>query len=93
MQNSGRDYAIGVALIVLCAAAVVFLSGATAVSIAIAGAIGGALFIIKGVQASNQAGDQPDIQPGYQPGGYDPLNTDIPDSGVDWDAEFKRNWG
>ena len=93
MQNSGRDYAIGVALIVLCAAAVVFLSGSTAVFTAIAGAIGGALFIIKGVQASNQAGDQPDIQTGIQPGGYDPLNTDIPDSGVDWDAEFKRNWG
>ena len=93
MQNSGRDYAIGVALIVLCAAAVVFLSGPTAVFTAITAAIGGALFIIKGVQASNQAGDQADIQPGYQPGGYDPLNTDIPDSGVDWDAEFKRNWG
>lgn len=89
MQNSGRDYAIGVALIVLCAAAVVFLSGSTAVFTAIAGAIGGALFIIKGVQASNQASNQT----GIQPGGYDPLNTDIPDSGVDWDAEFKRNWG
>ena len=88
MQNSGRDYAIGVALIVLCAAAVVFLSGSTAVFIAIAGAIGGALFIIKGVQASNQASN-----PGIQPGGYDPLSTDIPDSGVDWDAEYKRNWG
>lgn len=85
MQNSGRDYAIGVALIVLCAAAVVFLSGSTAVFTAIAGAIGGALFIIKGVQASNQTG--------IQPGGYDPLSTDIPDSGVDWDAEYKRNWG
>ncbi|OFT76660.1 hypothetical protein HMPREF3104_04680 [Corynebacterium sp. HMSC30G07] len=93
MQNSGRDYAIGVALIVLCAAAVVFLSGSTAVFTAIAGAIGGALFIIKGVQASNQASNQTGIQPGYQPGGYDPLNTDIPDSGVDWDAEYKRNWG
>ena len=81
MQSSGRDFIIGALLIALCAASVVFLEGSTAVFVAIAAAITGAIFIIRGLQAG-----EPD--PDTRIFGEDTLDT-----GVDWDNEFKRDLG
>ncbi|MEH0147774.1 hypothetical protein V6D40_08900 [Corynebacterium sp. Q4381] len=84
MDTPGKNYALGAVLIVVCAASFAFLSGSTAVFVGIAGAIGGAVLILRGIQLADAQSD-PSLQ---DPMLQDPLNFD---DGYDWDAEFRRN--
>lgn len=83
MDTPGKNYVIGALLIVLCVASFAFLSGATAVFVGIAGAIGGAVCILRGMQLADAQDAQDDV---LGPGTYDSF-----DNGYDWDAEFRRN--
>lgn len=100
-SSAGRDYAIGGVLIVLAAASLYFLDGATAVFIAVIAAVAGAVLIIKGIQAS----DETSAGYGYD---YEAAGTDYlgsPGAGLqgdpdlaagadfDWDADFQRGFG
>lgn len=84
MDTPGKNYALGALLIVVCVASFAFLTGATAVFVGIAGAIGGAVLILRGMQLADAQSD-PSLQDPLQ---QDPLNFD---AGYDWDAEFRRN--
>lgn len=98
-NSSGRDYAIGGALIVLAAASLYFLDGATAVFIAVIAVVAGAVLIIKGIQASGGT----DAGYDYETAGLDSLGG--PGAGIqgdpdlaagtdfDWDADFQRGFG
>lgn len=67
-SSAGRDYALGGVLIVLAAASLYFLHGATAVFIAVIAVVAGAVLIIKGIQASGET--DADFQRGFgEPGG------------------------
>lgn len=96
---AGRNYALGGVLIVLAAASLYFLDGATAVFIAVIAAVAGAVLIIKGIQAS----DETSAGYGYD---YEAAGTDYlggsgagiqGDPGLaadfDWDADFQRGFG
>lgn len=75
------DYAFGGLLIVLCVASFAFLSGPTAVFIGIASAIAGAVLILRGIQSGSQEPDPLQIE------------NDSLDSGVDWDAQYRKDLG
>lgn len=91
------NYILGALLIVLAAASFAFLRGSTAVFIGIFGAVAGAVFIIRGIQANNTAQDPRQIE-------LDSLNqqfeqqfdqqygTEISQD-YDWDAHYQRNFG
>lgn len=94
MNASGRDYALGGTLIVIAAAALSFLSGQTAVFTGIAAAIGGAVLILRAVQANNDSG-QDLRQRELDANGFYPehdLDSEF-DSNFDWDAHYQRDLG
>lgn len=78
--SPARNYAIGAACIVVAALSFAFLTGSTAVFIGIAAAISGAVFLIMGVQAGEEG---PDLERHY----FDAQPE------VDWDDNFKREFG
>lgn len=79
-SSSGRDYALGAALIILGAASLYFLTGATAVFIAVFAAVAGAVFLLRGIQAP----DRDDNPLSYSSGpGADPAD------GFDWDSAYR----
>lgn len=101
MKKSHMDLLIGIALIVVAGLAVAFLSGSTGAFIAIIGAVAGAVFIIKAMQANDDAPHPPAGQP-------DPLELnnsgpaqEASGSGLgaglageyDWDAHYQREFG
>ena len=56
------DYILGTLLILLAAASFTFLSGSTAVFIGIFGAVAGAVFIVRGIQANDTPQDPRQIE-------------------------------
>lgn len=98
-SSAGRNYALGGVLIVLAAASLYFLHGATAVFIAVIAVVAGAVLIIKGIQASGET----DADFGYETAGLDSLGGSGAgiqgDPGLaagadfDWDADFQRGFG
>ena len=85
MNASGRNYALGGTLIVIAAAALNFLSGQTAVFTGIAAAVGGAVLILRGVQANSDPEQ-------HLPQGELNLDAEF-DSNFDWDAHYQRDLG
>ena len=82
-SSSGRDYALGAALIILGAASLYFLGGATAVFIAVFAAVAGAVFILRGIQAPDRNGDPlgHNLSPGADPA-----------DGFDWDSAYRDSF-
>ena len=85
--NPGRDYALGALFIIIAVASFVFLEGATAVFIGIAGAIAGAVAIIRGIQNPAEPGPDP-LQLENEA-----VTGDLGAEGFDWDAHYQRDFG
>ena len=75
-----RNYTIGAILIAICVLSFSFLTGATAVFVGIFGAVAGTVFLIMGVQGGETP---PDLEQRY----FDSQPQ------VDWDDNFKREFG
>ena len=75
-RSSGRDYALGAALIILGAASLSFLGGAMAVFIAVVAAVPGAVYVGPGAQAPDRSADQ------HGPGAD-------PAADFDWDGAYR----
>lgn len=84
--NPGRDYALGAFFIILAVASFVYLDGPAAVFIGIAGAIGGAVCIIRALQNPAEPGPDPlQLE-------NDAITQNF-DDGFDWDAHYQRDFG
>lgn len=105
-NSSGRNYAAAAALIVVAALSFAFLSGSTAVFIGVAAAVAGAVFLVMGIQAANDRDSdtlERDIyglpETHYADGdrqfGYasPPEATGDAASDIDWDGDFRREFG
>ena len=105
-NSSGRNYAAAVALIVVAVLSFVFLSGPTAVFIGVAAAVAGAVFLVMGIQAANDR--HPDTlerdmyglpETHYADGDRQfghaspPETTGDAASEIDWDGDFRRQFG
>ena len=93
MGSAGRDYAFGGFLMVLATLAMVFLDGSLAVFVAIAAAVSGMVLFVRGSQIEHFAEDPLAVEeygiPGPRGEGF---NTGL-DSGFDWDAHYRREFG
>lgn len=93
MGSAGRDYAFGGFLMVLATLAMVFLDGSLAVFVAVAAAVSGMVLFVRGAQIEHFNDDPlaPDEYgiPGPRGEGF---NTGL-DSGFDWDAHYRREFG
>ncbi|MCT1555829.1 hypothetical protein M3E75_07685 [Corynebacterium sanguinis] len=105
-NSSGRNYAAAVALIVFAVLSFVFLSGPTAVFIGVAAAVAGAVFLVMGIQAASDR--HPDtLEQGlyglpethYADGDRQFGHASPPEtvgdaaSDIDWDGDFRREFG
>lgn len=105
-NSSGRNYAAAVALIVVAVLSFVFLSGPTAVFIGVAAAVAGAVFLVMGIQAANDR--HPDTlerdvyglpETHYADGDRQFGHASPPEtagdaaSDIDWDGDFRREFG
>lgn len=105
-NSSGRNYAAAVALIVVAVLSFVFLSGPTAVFIGVAAAVAGAVFLLMGIQAANDR--HPDTlerdmyglpETHYADGDRQFGHASPPEtvgdaaSDIDWDGDFRREFG
>ncbi|WJY68977.1 hypothetical protein [Corynebacterium auris] len=88
-NSSGRNYAAAVALIVVAALSFAFLPGATAVFIGVAAAVAGAVFLVMGIQAANGRHPDPLEHDLYGP----PETTGYLAREIDWDGDFRREFG
>lgn len=105
-NTSGRNYALGAVSIIASVAAITFLDDSTAVFIAVAAAVAGAVCFVIGIQSTTDR--HPDTLEQGQSGlpethhadsdpqiGHASLSetAEDPASTIDWDADFRREFG
>lgn len=104
--SASRSYAVAAALIVVAALSFVFLSGPTAVFIGVAAAVAGAVFLVMGIQAANDRHldtlerdmyglPETHYADGDRQFGHASPPETVGDeaSNIDWDRDFRREFG
>lgn len=90
-NTSGRNYALGAVSIIASVAAITFLDDSTAVFIAVAAAVAGAVCFVIGIQSATDR--HPDTLEQGQSGLPETHHAEDPASTIDWDADFRREFG
>ncbi|WP_301924890.1 hypothetical protein [Corynebacterium glaucum] len=93
MRSPAMDYILGTLLILLAAASFTFLSGSTAVFIGIFGAVAGAVFIVRGIQANDTPQDPRQVELDSLNEQFDAQYGGEMSQDYDWDAHYQRNFG